>query len=315
MLHEFINWIREELGRFGEDGQSWSHQLHESLFMWNIIEGTHVLTIMFFAGTIWMIDLRMMGIAFKNMSLSKLSDRVLPITIIALVAMVITGIIAFVGRDPLMYYHNIWFRLKMVFLVAAMINILWFHYRVQKSDIAWDVIPPMTDPLPVKKALWLGAFIAASFVLLVSFLIPGDPWVMSSLRIVLSIGALVALFMIIHKRTPGLPLVVKLSGALSMLAWFLVIIFGRFIAYDWFYCEKETTTPGSLMYVLQECDSALAFREGDSGEVIEEEIIEEEAVPDDGTGEAVEGEEAPAEDAAPAEEPAAPAQPTPGEGN
>jgi hypothetical protein len=53
---------------------------------------------------------------------------------------------------------------------------------------------------------------------------------------------------------------VKLSGALSMLAWFLVIIFGRFIAYDWFYCEKETTTPGSLMYVLQECDSALAFR-------------------------------------------------------
>ena len=126
--------------------------------------------------------------------------------------------------------------------------------------------------------------------------------------------ALVGLFVVIHKRTPGLPLVVKLSGALSMLAWFLVIIFGRFIAYDWFYCEKETTTPGSLMYVLQECDSALAFREGDVGEVIEEEVTGEEAVPDDGTGESVEGEEAPAEDAAPAETPA-PAQPAPGEGN
>jgi hypothetical protein len=88
--------------------------------MWNIIEGTHVLTIMFFAGTIWMIDLRMMGIAFKNMPLSKLSDRVLPITIISLIAMMImTGVIAFIGRDPMMYYHNIWFRLKMVFLLVA----------------------------------------------------------------------------------------------------------------------------------------------------------------------------------------------------
>jgi hypothetical protein len=314
LFHDFINWIREDLGRFTEDGQSWSHQLHESLFMWNIIEGTHVLTIMFFAGTIWMIDLRMMGIAFKNMPLSKLSDRVLPITIISMVAMVITGLIAFIGRDPLMYYHNIWFRLKMVFLLAAMINIVWFHYRVQKSDVAWDVIPPMSDPLPVKKTLWLAAFIASSFAVLVSFLIAGDPWVLSSVRILLSVVGLVALFMLIHKRTPGLPLVVKLSGALSMLAWFLVIIFGRFIAYDWFYCEKETTTPGSLMYVLQECDSALAFREEGGEEMIEEEVIEEEAPAEDAAadGEAP-AEEAPAEEA-PAE-PAAPAQPAPGEGN
>ena len=314
MFHDFINWIREDLGRFTEDGQSWSHQLHESLFMWNIIEGTHVLTIMFFAGTIWMIDLRMMGIAFKNMPLSKLSDRVLPITIIALVAMFVTGAIAFIGRDPLMYYHNIWFRLKMVFLLAAMINILWFHYRVQKSDVAWDVIPPMSDPLPVKKTLWLAAFIASAFALLVSFLVSGDPWVLSFVRVLLFIVGLVALFMIIHKRTPGLPMVVKLSGALSMLAWFLVIIFGRFIAYDWFYCEKETTTPGSLMYVLQECDSALAFREDEGGEVIEEEVIEEEAPAEDAAADG----ETPAEEAPPEEapaEPATPAQPAPGQGN
>lgn len=318
MFHDFINWIREDLGRFTEDGQSWSHQLHESLFMWNIIEGTHVLTIMFFAGTIWMIDLRMMGIAFKNMPLSKLSDRVLPITIISLVAMIVTGAIAFIGRDPMMYYHNIWFRLKMVFLVAAMINILWFHYRVQKSDVAWDVIPPMTDPLPVKKTLWLAGFIAASFALLVSFLISGDPWVLSSVRILLAIVAVVALFMLIHKRTPGLPMVVKLSGALSMLAWFLVIIFGRFIAYDWFYCEKETTTPGSLMYVLQECDSALAFRE-EGGEMFEEEVFEEEeAAPEEAATEdgatPAEGEQAaPADETAPAQP--TPGQSTPGEGN
>ena len=123
MFHDFFNWIKEDLGRFGPDGQSWSNQLHESLFMWNVIEGTHVLTLMFFAGTIWLIDLRMMGVAFKNMPFSKLNDRVLPITAISFAVMIITGLIAFIGRDPIMYYHNIWFRLKMIFLIIAAINI------------------------------------------------------------------------------------------------------------------------------------------------------------------------------------------------
>ena len=74
---------------------------------------------MFFAGTIWLVDLRMMGLAFRNMPFSKLNDRVLPITMVSFAVMVITGVITFIGRDPLLYYHDIWFRLKMIFLVIA----------------------------------------------------------------------------------------------------------------------------------------------------------------------------------------------------
>lgn len=253
MFHDFFNWIREDLGRFGPEGQSWSHQLHESLFMWNIIEGTHVLTIMFFAGTIWLIDLRMMGVAFKNMPFSKLNDRVLPITTVAFAVMIITGVLAFVGRDPVMYYHNIWFRLKMIFLIIAAINIFWFHHKVQKSQAEWDAM--------------------------------GTP-----------------------------PLKVRLSGGLSMICWFLIIIFGRFIAYDWFYCEKAP--PGSLVYTLQECKQALSY-------------LDETGEGDMGGEEEAPAEDPPAEDAAPAEDDpadapapedgaapsdAAPAQPAPGQG-
>jgi hypothetical protein len=244
LFHDFVNWIREDLGRFSPDGQSWSHQLHESLNMWNVIEGTHVLTIMFFAGTIWIIDLRMMGVAFRNMPFSRLNDRVLPITTIAFAVMIVTGLVAFLGRDPLMYYHNIWFRLKMVFLIIAAINIFWFHQRVQKNQAEWDAL-----------------------------------------------------------EKP--PTIVRLSGAISMTCWFLVIIFGRFIAYDWFYCEK--TEPGSLVYNLQECKAALSYMEegaGEGGEATEPETTTEDVAPEAAPA------EAPADGAAPAE----PAPQTPATG-
>ena len=250
MFHDFFAWIEEELGRSGPDGLSWSHQLHESLNIWNVTEGTHVLTLMFFAGTIWLVDLRMMGLAFKNMPFSKLNDRVLPITMISFGVMVLTGVISFIGRSPLLYYHDIWFRLKMTFLIIAAINIFWFHYKVQKSQAEWDA---MSSP----------------------------------------------------------PLKVKLSGAISMLCWFLIIIFGRFIAYDWYRCEK--VEPGSFVYVVAECKQALSYLD-EAGEGAMEEAPAEEAAPAEEPAPETPPPDtpAPAEGAAPSE--AAPAQPAPGQG-
>jgi hypothetical protein len=242
LFHEFFRWLQEDLGQ-NTYGMSWSAQLHGSLNLWNLTEGTHVLTLMFFAGTIWIIDLRMLGLAFRNVPFSRLNDKVLPLTVAAFAVMVGTGVIAFFGRDPMMYYHDIWFRFKMLFLLCASINIFWFHYKVQKTQAEWD-----NDPSP--------------------------------------------------------PFKVKLSGAISMTMWFLIIIFGRFIAYDWYKCDK--VEKGSLVYALEECKSALSYLD----DVEEDTPIEEDSTES----------EAPAEDAAPAEEaPAdpessAPAQPAPGQG-
>jgi hypothetical protein len=256
LFHDFVDWLQHGLGKASEDGLSWSEALHGSLNLWNIVEGTHVLTLMFFAGTIWIIDLRMMGLAFKTIPFSRLNDKVLPLTIAAFGMMVVTGVVAFFGRDPLLYYHDIWFRLKMTFLVIASLNIFWFHFMVQKNQAEWD-----NDPSP--------------------------------------------------------PARVKLSGALSMSCWILIIIFGRFIAYDWYRCEK--VEPGSFVYVVAECKQALSYLDAEEGEMTDEGMTEEGVVED---GAAVEG-EVPAEGEAPADEsppdPAAapaetPAQPTPGQG-
>jgi hypothetical protein len=239
--------MAEDLGKNGPDGLSWSAAMHGSLNLWNLIEGTHVLTIMFFAGTIWIIDLRMMGLAFRNTSFSKLNDKVLPITIFSFAAMIFTGVLVFFGRDPLLYYHNIWFRGKMLFLLLAAINIFWFHYRVQKDQETWDSM-----------------------------------------------------------ATP--PIKVRISGAISMTSWLLIIILGRFIAYDWFYCDKMK--PGTLVYALEECDSALSY--------LKEAPPEEEAPPPDDPAPADSGaapaDTAPADGATPAPATPAPAQPVPGNG-
>lgn len=195
MFHEFIRWLQEDLGRTADHG-SWSEQIHSSLNLWNLAEGTHVLTLIFFAGTIWIVDLRLLGLAFRDMPFSKLNDRVLPITIGSFFVMIVTGLISFFGRDPLLYYHDVWFRFKMIFLVLATLNIFWFHFRVQRDQAAWDA---MTSP----------------------------------------------------------PLKVRVSGAISLVAWLLIIIFGRFIAYDWYRCEKVPV--GSFVYTFAECKAALGY--------------------------------------------------------
>jgi hypothetical protein len=252
VLHNIVYWIMEDLGRFSPDGQSWSHQLHESLFMWNVVEGTHVLAIMFFAGTIWLIDLRLMGIAFPNVRLSTLFRHVLPINKGSFGVMIITGIIAFIGRDPLLYYHNIWFRLKMVFLVIALMNILFFDNKTKKGMAEWDAMSPVA-PVSERTKVPFYAFLGTSILLLLSLFIPGlDMTVAVLLRLALGVAALASLFLWIDRRAVTPPVRVKLAGAVSLFSWLLVIMFGRFIAYDWFNCDR--IEPGSVAYVLQSCD-------------------------------------------------------------
>ncbi|MEZ6029587.1 MAG: hypothetical protein R3C46_07520 [Hyphomonadaceae bacterium] len=282
--------MRDDLGRFTEDGLSWSQQLAQSLFMWNIIEGTHVLTIMFFAGTIWLIDLRMMGVAFRNVPLSKLNEKVLPITMASFGVMILTGVVSYIGRDPVMYYHNLWFRLKMVFLLAAVINIAWFHFKVQKTLPEWDTIPEGETPKRSGPAMI--AFLASCVALLATFpfMTGMDLALTVTTRIVLVLVAGASLFVYLNGRTPSIPTAVKLSGMISLTSWMLIIIFGRFIAYDWFYCEK--TEPGSFSYAIQECASYMGHDETGEEYMDEEPSMDETEMPPDTPPD---GEEAPAE--------------------
>ena len=141
MIRDFLVWIATELGKgSGDTAISWSDALASSANFWGLVEGSHVLSLMLFAGTIFLVDARLMGLAFKQTPVSVLSERVLPLTVVGMVLMILTGVALFYAK-PLLYYHNLWFRLKLVFLFVAAINIMWFHFRVQRTMPAWDTAP------------------------------------------------------------------------------------------------------------------------------------------------------------------------------
>jgi hypothetical protein len=159
LIRDFFVWIAKELGKGpGEYDPTWSDALASSLNFWGLLEGTHVLTLMLFAGTIFIVDLRLLGLIFKKTPASVISDRVLPLTIFGMVIMVATGT-ALVFAKPLLYYHNVWFRLKLVFLAIAFINIIVMHYRLQRNMAEWDALPKPPAKIQVSAAVSLACWL------------------------------------------------------------------------------------------------------------------------------------------------------------
>jgi hypothetical protein len=140
-MEHFLTWLQHGLGKGpGDTAQSWSEALLESMNLWELLEGTHLLGLVLFVGTVLVVDLRLLGVIFRRTRVSVISDSILPLTVFGFAFVVVTGM-ALLFAKPLLYYHSIWFRLKMILLALAMINILVFHRRIQKSQGAWDAEP------------------------------------------------------------------------------------------------------------------------------------------------------------------------------
>lgn len=130
-MHDFLEWL----------GQTpWSVALLESTYAWPLIESTHVLSLALFVGTTVMMDLRLLGIAFKGVPASAFTGRLLPWTRIGFAFMVVTGLLLFYS-SPLRYYYNAFFRLKLAVLMIAGLNVALFHSRVHKRIDDWDGAP------------------------------------------------------------------------------------------------------------------------------------------------------------------------------
>jgi hypothetical protein len=134
VIESFLEWL---------GNTPWSVALLESLYVWALVESTHVLTLALFVGTAVMMDLRLVGLAFRDVPISAFLGRMLPWTRLGFAVMVLTGLMLFYSA-PLRYYHNLFFRIKAIFLVLAGLNIWWFHSRTHRRIAEWDrsAIPP-----------------------------------------------------------------------------------------------------------------------------------------------------------------------------
>lgn len=168
MIGAFLNWLQHGFGKGPTpDGQSFSELLLGSLNFWNLLEGTHLIALMLFAGTILVVDLRLLGVTFRKTKVSVVSNAILPLTVFSFLFVVISGM-GLLFAKPVFYYHDIWFRVKMVFLAIALINILVFHGQTQKTQDSWDAdeLPPPTARLAAAGSLlmWLLVIATGRFI-------------------------------------------------------------------------------------------------------------------------------------------------------
>lgn len=109
----------------------------ESLYVWPLLESTHVLSLGLFVGTAVMNDLRLLGWTMRGVPVSEVTGRLLPWTRVGFAVMVTTGLLIFYS-SPIRYYHNIFFRFKVLLLIVAGLNVFVFHWGIHRRVAEWD---------------------------------------------------------------------------------------------------------------------------------------------------------------------------------
>jgi uncharacterized membrane protein SirB2 len=127
---EFAVWL---------DSHAWSTQLHESYYLYNWIESTHVLALMLSLGMLFLIDLRMLGLALTGIPASTIARHLNLPMLIGFGVMIITGLLLFYAI-PVRTAQSLWFRIKLALLLAAAVNAWLFHRRMRAADAqpGWD---------------------------------------------------------------------------------------------------------------------------------------------------------------------------------
>jgi hypothetical protein len=154
------------------DGLPWAIAVRESLWGYPIMETAHAVCIVTFAGLVIVMDLRLVGLAFAHAPLTQIQRRLFPWQMTGLGLSAATGLLLFCV-DPLRYYGNVFFRVKLGLLALAGLNALSFHLTTYRTVGQWD-------------------------------------------------------------EDPRIPVRARLAGAASLLLWFVIIVSGRLIAYNWF---------------------------------------------------------------------------------
>jgi len=133
-LLPFCQWLAETPG---------SIALHESLYMYPLVESAHVLTLCLFLGMAIMFDLRLLGVALRRVPITEMKRRLGPWMTIGFIVMVITGALLFYAI-PIRSYQSIWFRGKVVALILAGLNAFVFHAGIDRRVAEWDLaaVPP-----------------------------------------------------------------------------------------------------------------------------------------------------------------------------
>ena len=111
--------------------------IRDSLYTFPVLESIHVVGLALVFGTIAILDLRLLGVASTDRPVSRLMADLLKWTWAAFAVTALTGGLMF-STNALVYFHNTFFRAKMILLVLAGLNMLYFHFMTYNTVHKWD---------------------------------------------------------------------------------------------------------------------------------------------------------------------------------
>ena len=138
-----------------------------SLYAFPLIESVHVIGLTMVFGTIAILDLRLLGIASVRRPFAALASEIMTWARAAFALAVSTGVLMFI-TNPVAYYQNLQFRLKMSLLLLAGINVLIFNVTAGRSIRRWntDRAAPLSGKLVgvFSLLLWIGVIFLGRWV-------------------------------------------------------------------------------------------------------------------------------------------------------
>jgi hypothetical protein len=107
-----------------------TNPLNESPLTFPILECIHIVGFAVSVGTIALVDFRLLGIGMRRETPAQLGEDTFFWTLGGISLMIFSGLLLF-SSDPDMYYLNIAFDLKMIFLVLAIV----FNYTIHRKAV------------------------------------------------------------------------------------------------------------------------------------------------------------------------------------
>ena len=137
--------------------------IRQSAWAFNALVAIHTLGIVLTVGTIWLVDLRLLGFGLRREPVSSVLQQTLPWTWAGFTVMLCTGALIFCA-EAVTVYSSISFRIKIALILLAGLNALIFHKTVYRGAATWE----LTSPTPPRARLagllsltvWIGVISA-----------------------------------------------------------------------------------------------------------------------------------------------------------
>jgi hypothetical protein len=146
----FLQWL---------EASGLATRIRDSFFLFPLLESAHVFGLALVFGTISIIDLRLLGLASTQRSFKRMESDILKWTWAAFALTAVTGALMFI-TNARVYYHNFFFRTKMLLLVLTGINLLVFELTASRTVRNWDntsATPRMAKTVgALSLAMWIG---------------------------------------------------------------------------------------------------------------------------------------------------------------